>query len=308
MTRPAAPLRLCPLPGNGPLAARLAAALATDAAPAAVAPVTVRRFPDGESYVRLDADVRGADVALVCTLDRPDDKLLPLLFLADAAADLGARSVGLVAPYLAYLRQDRRFLPGEDVTSRVVARLLSGAVGWLATVDPHLHRVRDLGALYAIPHRVLHAGPLIAAWIGAHVDAPLLVGPDEESAQWVAAVSAACGGAPWLVMRKARRGDRDVAVTLPDALPPDRARTPVLVDDIVSTGHTLAEAARLLVAAGYPPPLVVGVHAVFAPGAAEALARAGVARVVTVDTIPHPTNGITVDALLADAVRALRGA
>jgi len=292
-------LRIGALPGNESLATRLAARLG-----AARLPIVVRRFPDGESYVRLDGDVRGADVALVCTLDRPDDKLLPLLFAADASADLGARSVGLVAPYLAYMRQDRRFQPGEDVTSRVVAGLLSHAVRWIVTVDPHLHRVGDLGALYPIAHRVLHAGPLLAAWVRANVPAPLLVGPDAESAQWVSAV-AECAGAPWLVLHKERHGDRDVRIALPPEMPADRARTPVLVDDIVSTGHTAAETARLLRGAGFPPAIVAGVHAVFAHGAARTLAAAGVARVVTTDTIPHASNVIALDAALADAVRAL---
>lgn len=72
----------------------------------------LRRFPDGESYVRLDAPVGGRDALLVCGLDRPDERLLPLVFAAGAARELGAASVGIVAPYLGYLRQDRRFRDG----------------------------------------------------------------------------------------------------------------------------------------------------------------------------------------------------
>ena len=92
--------------------------------------VTSRRFPDGETYLRIDTDCAGKTVILVCTLERPDDKLLPLVFLADAVRELGAARVGLVAPYLAYLRQDRRFLPGEAVTSKTFAGLLSRYVDW----------------------------------------------------------------------------------------------------------------------------------------------------------------------------------
>ena len=109
-------------------------------------------------------------IALVCTLDRPDAKMLPLLFAAAAARELGASQVGLVAPYLAYMRQDRRFKPGEAVTSREFARLLSGAFDWLVTVDPHLHRYASLAEIYRIPTRVVHAAPLISQWIRTRIE------------------------------------------------------------------------------------------------------------------------------------------
>ena len=140
--------------------------------------VESRQFPDGETYLRIDAECAGHSVVLVCTLDRPDQKVLPLVFLADAARALGARRVGLVAPYLAYLRQDRQFRAGEAVTSRTFARLLSGYADWLVTIDPHLHRYDTLNDIYTVPSRVVHAAPAVAAWIAAHVDRPVLVGPD----------------------------------------------------------------------------------------------------------------------------------
>src|SRR5690349_24214747 len=121
--------------------------------------VDVRQFPDGEMYLRIEAECAGKSVVLVCTLDRPNDKILPLLFLADAVRALGARRVGLVAPYLAYLRQDRHFRAGEAVTSRTFARLLSGYADWLVTIDPHLHRYNRLNDIYSVPSRVVHAAP-----------------------------------------------------------------------------------------------------------------------------------------------------
>ena len=106
-----------------------------------------RQFPDGETYLQLATPVAGRDVILLCTLDRPDGKALPLLFAVAAAREQGARSVGLVAPYLAYMRQDKAFHPGEAVTSATFARLLSEALDWLITLDPHLHRYPDLGSV-----------------------------------------------------------------------------------------------------------------------------------------------------------------
>ncbi|MCK6438580.1 MAG: ribose-phosphate pyrophosphokinase-like domain-containing protein, partial [Planctomycetes bacterium] len=152
---------------------------------AEIGQLALKRFPDGETLVRFDTPVDGCEIALVCTLIHPDDKVLPLLLAAGTARDLGAKSIGLVAPYLAYLRQDQRFHRGEGITSKYFARIVSAHFDWLVTVDPHLHRYRHLGDIYAIPTEVAHSTHAIAAWIRANVDAPLIIGPDSESEQWV---------------------------------------------------------------------------------------------------------------------------
>jgi ribose-phosphate pyrophosphokinase len=202
------------------------------------------------------------------------------------------------------MRQDRRFNAGEAVTSRHVARLLSGAFDWLLTVDPHLHRYAALGEIYTIPARTVHAAPLLSAWIRQHVADPVIVGPDAESEQWVAAV-AADADAPYAVLEKVRRGDRDVAITLGNVTP-WKNRTPVLVDDIISSGRTMIEAARLLRADGWKPPICLAVHGIFADRSDELLAAAG-ARVVTANTIPHATSRIDVSGLLARELQELVG-
>ena len=129
------------LPGNEGLAQRLAEGLDGE-----VARTEFRRFPDGESYARIDTQVQGRSVILACTFDRPDEKFLMLTFAAATARELGAVRIGLVAPYLCYLRQDQRFRPGEAVTSRLFARMVSGTFDWLVTIDPHLHRLAALDA------------------------------------------------------------------------------------------------------------------------------------------------------------------
>ena len=113
--------------------------------------VDLHRFPDGECRIRLLGEAKGQQVVLLASLDRPDHKLLPMLFAAATARDLGAASVGLVAPYLPYLRQDHRFAPGEGISARYFADLLSQAVDWLATVDPHLHRIHSLADVLTVP-------------------------------------------------------------------------------------------------------------------------------------------------------------
>lgn len=283
------------LPGAEGLAGTLAQQLQCTAST-----LELHRFPDGEGVVRLRTGVEGQRVLIVAHLDHPDEKTLPLLFAADAARDLGATQLGLVAPYLPYMRQDDRFRTGEAVTSRSYARLLSSTVDFLVTMDPHLHRWPSLDAIYTIPTRVVPAAPAIAAWLQREAPRPVIVGPDSESEQWVADVARRLD-APWVVMHKDRHGDRDVQVRLPAGFDP-ADRTPVLVDDIISSGHTMAAAAQVLRAAGWNRPLCVGVHALMDAAGQDLLHRSGVARVVSCDTVPHPTNGIAIAGLLAEGV------
>lgn len=237
------PTLLFSMPGNERLTTELADQLDCE-----TGKLNTRQFPDGETYLRFATDLNKRSVAIVCTLAHPDEKILPLIFAAATARELGASKVGLVAPYLAYMRQDRRFNAGEAVTSRQVARLISEAFDWMVTIDPHLHRYGDLSEIYSIPTRVVHAAPLISKWVKANIEKPLIIGPDSESEQWVAAV-ASDAAAPYCVLEKVRHGDRDVRITLRN-LEAWQGRTAVLVDDIISSGRTMIEAVRLLAEIG----------------------------------------------------------
>lgn len=286
------------LPGNEDLSATLASRLAAE-----IAELEFRRFPDGESYLRLHADAQGAEVMLVARLDRPDDKIAPVLFAADLARDLGASRVGLVCPYLPYMRQDQRFAPGEAITSRTFARWFSNHFDWLVTVDPHLHRYASLDEIYRLDSTVVAAAPVIAEWIDQHIDDPVLIGPDGESEQWVGEV-ASLGNLPWRVLTKKRHGDRDVEMQLPDLTGLEK-HTPVLIDDIISSGSTMARAAQHLIDSGFPAPCAMGVHGLFGEGARETLAAAGIERVVCTNTVNAPEAEIDLGPHLADAVAAM---
>lgn len=286
------------MPGNERLADQLADHLALERVAA-----IVQRFPDGESHVRVEASIEDRHALIVCTLDRPDDKLVPLLLLSCAVREAGARSVGLVAPYLAYMRQDTRFKPGETISARHIGAWISRHVDWLVTVDPHLHRIADLSQVYSIPSRVVHAADSVARWVRSQVRQPLLIGPDEESAQWVGAV-AQRANAPFIVLTKHRRGDRDVEVSVPD-VERWQSHTPVLVDDIVSTARTMIETVGHLRRAGLAAPVCVAVHAVFAQTAFEDLRAAGATEIVSCDTIEHPSNRIALAPAIAASVREL---
>lgn len=287
---------ILPLPGNERFAQDLAAFGGE------VGAIETRRFPDGETYLRLLSPVAGRAVDLVATLAGPDPDFLRLAFAADAARTQGAARVRLVAPYLAYMRQDKAFRSGEAVTSDTFARLVSSLFDGLVTVDPHLHRRAALTELYSIPAAAVRAATALADWIAAEVPRPLLIGPDSESAQWVEAIAERIS-APWAVMEKTRRGDYDVSVELPD-LSGHAACTPVLVDDIASSGRTLIAAAELLAKLGMARPICAVVHALFAGDAYPQL-QAVVARVVSCDSVPHPSNAIPLAPLVAAALAAL---
>jgi len=282
-----------PLPGNEDLASRLAAVSG-----GTVGRLETRRFPDGETYLRFADGLEGQSVVIACTLDRPDAKIAGLLFAADAARELGVKRVGLAAPYLCYMRQDNRFRPGEAVTSRSFAALISQHFDWLVTIDPHLHRYRALDEIYSIPALALHAGPVIADWIIQNVTKPYLIGPDRESSQWIEAVAAACG-APWTVLTKTRMGDMSVSETPLSA--PLAGRTPVLLDDIVSSGATILEALRQL-PADAEPSVAVAIHALCSNDVRRGLTAKGT-RLVTTNSVPNPAAGIDVVPLLANGVR-----
>ncbi len=258
----------------------------------------IRQFPDGELYVRLDRATLSGDVAIVGNLNH--DNFLKVAFLAGTARDLGASRVGMVAPYLAYMRQDSRFNPGEGVTANYFGRLVSSIVDWLVTVDPHLHRFHSLDGVYSIPTTIARAASSIARWVTDEIDHPVLVGPDAESVQWVSAVAERCD-APFVILQKTRRGDRDVSVSAPEGI--TARQTPVLIDDIVSTGRTMVEATRQLRAAGTAAPLCIAIHAVFADAVHDDLVAAGARGIITCDTIRHASNRICVTDPIAMAMR-----
>ena len=250
-----------------------------------------RHFPDGESLVRIDADCTGREVMLLATQSYPDQLALPMRFAAATARELG------------YMRQDKRFHPGESINAIHFGRFVSETVDWLVTVDPHLHRLPNLDAVYSIPARAASAMTALAHWIRDEVASPIVIGPDSESAQWVERVAQLID-VPWMVLSKTRRGDRNVEVSLPD---PEAVvgRQPVLIDDIASSGRTLIETVKHLRQQGVQAPVCAVVHGLFADRSDQLLREAGAARVVSCNTVPHASNAIDVSAAVAAALRAL---
>lgn len=266
-----------------------------------LATIERHRFPDGEIKLRLPKALP-AQVAILRTLHDPNEKLVELLLASRCARTLGARHLTLIAPYLAYMRQDIAFHPGEAISQRIVGQFVADLFDAVITVDPHLHRVSSLQEAVPVPLGgavVLSGAPLLADWIAQHRNRPLLVGPDEESAQWVA-LAASRHGLDHAVCRKVRHGDCAVDIALPEVAL--AGRQVVLLDDVASTGHTVAQATRLLLAAGAASVDVALTHALFANGALQRMHDAGVHEIWSTDCIAHPSNCISMASTLAGAL------
>lgn len=262
--------------------------------------LVIRHFPDGESYVKINSDVKNQKVILLCGLENPDSKIMALMFFAKTAKELGAKEVGLVAPYLGYMRMDKRFNDGEAITSNIFAEFLSKQIDWLITIDPHLHRHKKLEEIYSIPCKTLHATDTIVTWVKDNVAKPILIGPDEESEQWVTEISKK-SNAPFVILKKIRHGDKDVEIAIPH-LEKYHDCTPILIDDIISTAQTMIATVRHLKNANMKPAICIGVHAIFADDAFVNLQNSGVEKIITCNSITHRSNAIDLGDLIAKAL------
>lgn len=272
-----------------------------DGLPAEEGRFNLRNFPDGETYLRIRSAVENREIIIVCALNQPDIKFLSLFFLCKSLKERKAASICLIAPYLAYMRQDKEFNPGEVITSNYFAQLLSSCVDRLITVDPHLHRRKSMQEIYSIPCTVLHGAGLISDWIKHRIPNALVIGPDKESEQWVAEV-AKHAEVPFVILEKIRHGDRNVELHVP-SLKNYEHHIPVLVDDIISTAHTMMETIKHLKSMGMQAPICFAVHSVFAEHAYKDLLSAGAADVLTTNTIAHSTNKMDISQLVIESLR-----
>ncbi len=262
----------------------------------------IRQFPDGESCVR--APEAALTTILYQSLDRPNEKLIELVLAASALRDLGANRLVLVAPYLCYMRQDIAFEKGEAVSQRVIAAMLAQWFDHVVTIDPHLHRTQSLSdVLPETEATTLSATSLLAGLIhsdGAR-DELMIIGPDIEAARWTHALATAVG-APYTVLEKKRIGDREVSISFSEDVKVAGKRV-YLVDDVASTGNTLATAARLLSRKGAAHIEAVVSHALFKKLDLQRMNAAGISRIRSTDSVKHSTNAVAVAPLLAEALR-----
>ncbi len=265
----------------------------------------LKRFPDGEKYVRVLDDVSGQDVAVIQSLYRtPDEYLLEYFLLVDALRDLGARSITGVTPYLAYARQDSRFKPGEAISCLSMARLIEAAgTNSFLTVDTHLHRLESVSKVFKIPAKNLSAMPLLGQYALENLSPrkPVVIGPDAEAEPWAATLAKELD-AEHMFFQKKRITSSKVEI---DTGSVDlEGRDAVFADDIISTGGTIAEAAMACKRKGARKIFALCTHPVLAEGALERLRAAGVDRVIGTDTIPSIVSKVSVAPVLANALKS----
>jgi ribose-phosphate pyrophosphokinase len=264
--------------------------------------IALHRFPDGE--MRVTVGPAAATTIIYAPLDRPNDKLIAILFAAEALRRAGTKRLVLLAPYLCYMRQDAAFSEGEAISQKVIGRLVAGIVDRVITVDAHLHRTPDISEVFpGIEAENLSAMPAIANSLRlAGIDpATIVIGPDAESGPWVSDLAGRLGLAH-RVARKVRRGDRSVEIGFADPAP-IAGRPVLLVDDIVSSGGTLIAGARALTAAGAATIDAVVTHALFPSEMATEFANAGIRSIRSTSSVPHPSNAILLDDIFAASLR-----
>jgi len=264
----------------------------------------IKRFPDGEKYVRIDGDLEGVEAIVVQSMYlTPDEYLMEYFLMVEALKDSGAKKVIGMIPYFAYARQDKRFNPGEAVSLRTVSRLIE-TVGTdqLFTVDMHLHRVDDMSKIFNIPAKNLTAIPDIARYIGANLslENPLIIGPDEEAEQW-AKIAAAQLETDYDVLEKKRISSTQVEITTREL--EVKNRDIVIIDDIISTGGTIAKTIEALKKKDANRIVAACTHPILVDNALKKIYMAGAYNVIGTTTIPSPISVIEIAPSLAEALK-----
>ncbi len=269
---------------------------------ATFSPLTISEFPDGDIYLKFNTSVKGKKVVIINSLQpHADMSLFDVIWAAETAKDLGAKKVILVAPYLAYMRQDKRFHPGEAISSRIMAKHLNLCIDKIITIDPHLHRYKSLKSIFTVQSVCLTANQIIGQYIKKNIKNPLIIGPDWESYQW-AEVIAKEVGCENTVLEKTRFSSRHVTSKMTKEVT-IKGKNVVIVDDIISTGHTMIEAAKKAKTAKANSIIGIGVHGLFVENGLRKMKKAGFNQIITTNCIEHTTNKIDITTLLVEELK-----
>ena len=266
-------------------------------------PVVSRVFPDGESYVRLESSVRDEHVAIVHTTSKPQDSnLMQLAFMANAAKRNGAKKVTAIVPYLAYARQDKIFLEGENISIETIAAMLKAAgIDQLITVNIHAETAL---ANFPFPAKTLTAIPLLAEYfVKKGFKKAFALAPDK-GAMYIAqqAQQILVGEAGNLEKHR----DRHTGQTTQRAAHLNiKGKTVIILDDIISTGGTIVGAAKILREQGATRIYAACVHGLLVGDAEKRILDSGVEEIVATDSIPSKNSKVTLAPLLSEALKAL---
>lgn len=259
------------------------------------------KFPDNELRIKFDAGLKNKNVVLVQSFYKNiSDCIIEVILAAETAKQLGAKKVVLVAPYFPYMRQDKRFHEGESVSQRVIAGLIGKYFDAVYMVDPHLHRKNKLENIFTIKAKKLTANSLIAEYIRKNISNPIIIGPDEESYKWARNVAEMLG-VEYRILEKKRYSSYHVEVRLNKKIDL-KGKNAVIVDDIISTGHTILETAKILKKLGASKIYCICVHGIFVNDALKKLKKAGI-KVISTNTIPNKAAKIDVSGVVGESLK-----
>ena len=270
-------------------------------------PVEHRVFPDGESYIKLTKPVKGETVAIVQTTSpNPDTRLMQLLLMAQTAKDFEAENIVAVIPYLAYARQDKRFLDMEALSLDVIIRLLE-ASGVTDLIVVNLHNeaaIRDIEVRHRVKVHNISAVPLLADYLkNQGFDGAYSLSPDKGAIYIVKAASDVLGGGYnyFDKIRDRKTGEIKMDVKNLEIT----GRRAVVFDDMISSGGTMAKAVEALVSQGADKVAAACTHVLYMPGAEEKIRTAGADPIISTDTIETPFSKVSVAGIIADKLRTL---
>jgi ribose-phosphate pyrophosphokinase len=239
--------------------------------------VTYKRFPDDEFYVRVLDDVKGEDVLIIQTT-YPDTKIVELLLMQDAVYEAGANEITVALPYFGYSRQDKKFEEGEPISARAVAEHISLHADYVITVDPHKEHLLDF---FNVPAYSCSAVVEIAKYL-KEKDVDFVLAPDK-GAKKRAQQAAGIIGCEYDYMEKTRIDGTTIKIK-PKNLDA-KNKNVAIIDDIISTGGTMAKSISELKKQGAKKVSVACTHGLFVGGAKEKLLSAGCDEIISTDTI-----------------------
>lgn len=285
-------MKVIPGPASKQLGEEVAELLGVEAVP-----LVFKTYPDGESYVRLGGMVQNEEVVIAQTTSPPQDtRLIQLALIADAAKRHGAEKITAVVPYLAYARQDKVFLQGEAISIEAVARMLEAAgVDSLITVNVHKEKVL---AKFPFPAKTVSAIPLLAEYFKQKgFDKAFALAPDD-GALWLAEEAKTVLGGECGYLEKHRDLYTGEIKMERKTLDVD-GKTVIIFDDVISTGGTIALAARIMRELGADKVYAACVHPLLIGDAEKRILEAGVEEIVGTDSVPSRVSKVSLAPLLS---------
>ena len=239
---------------------------------------TTKRFPDEELYIQILDNISKEHVIIVQTT-YPDQKIIELFLLQDAVKEAGAKKITVVIPYFGYARQDTKFKNGEPISAKAMAKLISLNADKTITVDPHKEHILDF---FTIPAYSCSAIPEIAKYLNKKEKIDMILAPDKGALE-KAKQAAKIINCDFDYMEKTRINGTTIKIKPKKLKAKDK--NVAIIDDIISTGGTMAKSIKELKKYGAKSVFVACTHGLFAGDAVKKLTSAGCKEIIATDTI-----------------------